>query len=372
MNTINPFVLVGYKSPEYFCDRKKESTSIISAIDNQRNMTLVSLRRMGKTGLIHHVFHQLKKRPDLQLIYLDIFPTTCLNDFIKALSKSILEVQKPKSTITDKLLKLLSHLRPKIAFDTITGQPTLELDVRDTREAENTLEGLFNYLNSENKKTVLAIDEFQQIVQYPEKNMESMLRSLIQKYHHIQCLFSGSQKNMLLSMFQDQNRPFYQSTQMMGLDKIESDLYKSFIVKKFEADNQNINKDLLDKILDWTRGHTYYVQYFCNRLYSLHKQKITMAHIHEIASQIIDENVMVYNNYLKLLTRQQTNLLKAIAKEQIVTQPTAKDFLFTHQLGAASTVKTTLDALVKKDFVTSDQTGYFIVDVFFSRWLQNL
>ena len=288
------------------------------------------------------------------------------------LSKSILEIEKPKSAIVDHILKLLSHLRPKISFDTITGQPTLEFDVTHTREAESTLEGLFDYLNKQNKKIIHAIDEFQQIVYYPEKNMESLLRSLIQKYNHIQCLFSGSQKNMLLSMFQDQSRPFYQSTQMMGLGKIDSDLYKIFIIEKFHSGNQNIDDDLLNKILDWTRGHTYYVQYFCNRLYSLHKQEITMTDIHEIATQIIDENTMVYNNYLKLLTRQQVNLLKAIAKEEIVTQPTAKDFLYTYQLGAASSVKTTLDALIKKEFIIPDETGYFILDVFFSRWLQNL
>lgn len=46
---LNPFVLTGYVSPDYFCDRQKETDKIISALLNGRNITLTSPRRMGKT-----------------------------------------------------------------------------------------------------------------------------------------------------------------------------------------------------------------------------------------------------------------------------------------------------------------------------------
>ena len=54
----NPFVIYGYKGSEYFCDRKKETEQIIQALSNERNIVLISPRRIGKTGLIHHVFEQ--------------------------------------------------------------------------------------------------------------------------------------------------------------------------------------------------------------------------------------------------------------------------------------------------------------------------
>lgn len=51
MSLNNPFLIVGYQGPEYFfCDRVNETETIISALRNGRNMTLVSPRRMGKTG----------------------------------------------------------------------------------------------------------------------------------------------------------------------------------------------------------------------------------------------------------------------------------------------------------------------------------
>ena len=72
----NPFVVYGYKGAEYFCDRQKETEKMISTLHNERNITLVAPRRMGKTGLIHHVFHQMEEQYEgAKCFYLDIFAT---------------------------------------------------------------------------------------------------------------------------------------------------------------------------------------------------------------------------------------------------------------------------------------------------------
>lgn len=50
----NPFFTGGYVASEYFCDREKETEQLLRNIRNGNNVTLVSTRRMGKTGLIQH------------------------------------------------------------------------------------------------------------------------------------------------------------------------------------------------------------------------------------------------------------------------------------------------------------------------------
>jgi AAA+ ATPase superfamily predicted ATPase len=91
----NPFITGGYLSPEYFCDRAEETKRITDAISSRRNMTLISLRRMGKTGLLKHVKFQLEhsKKP-FAVIYADLLPTMNSNEMLNSISSALYRVRK--------------------------------------------------------------------------------------------------------------------------------------------------------------------------------------------------------------------------------------------------------------------------------------
>lgn len=55
----NPFICQGYESPKYFCDREVETATLLSHLKNARNVTLISPRRIGKTGLFKNTFFYL-------------------------------------------------------------------------------------------------------------------------------------------------------------------------------------------------------------------------------------------------------------------------------------------------------------------------
>src|SRR5664280_3270045 len=86
----NPFVTGGYIGPDYFCDRQKETDLLLRAISSKRNLTLISLRKMGKTGLLKHVRHHLghlpkgsiKEQKHVAVIYVDLMPTMNGNDTV--------------------------------------------------------------------------------------------------------------------------------------------------------------------------------------------------------------------------------------------------------------------------------------------------
>ena len=82
MKLNNPFVLAGYKGPAYFCDRVKETKRICDAIKNESNVTLISPRRYGKTGLIRNAFYKLEHDGEYETIYVDVFGAQNLADFI--------------------------------------------------------------------------------------------------------------------------------------------------------------------------------------------------------------------------------------------------------------------------------------------------
>ena len=49
---VNPFVIKSYESKEFFCDREEELHLMLQNCINKTDVTLISRRRMGKTGLV--------------------------------------------------------------------------------------------------------------------------------------------------------------------------------------------------------------------------------------------------------------------------------------------------------------------------------
>lgn len=368
---MNPFLVVGYKSPKYFCDRKNETEKIISAVANHRNLTLYSLRRVGKTALIHHSFHNLKSNKEYKLLYLDISPTSSSEDFINIFGTSILrQFGSQKGDLLKMVGNFFKSIRPSVEFDPLTGNPSLQFKMFTERDVEVTIESIFELLSRQKERLAIAIDEFQQIMNYPQQNMEALLRKNIQMLTNSTFIFSGSEKHMLTSMFSDEKRPFYKSTEMMHLDNIEKNVYTEFILNHFKRANINISEDVVSFILDWTKLYTFNVQYVCNKLYGLGLNKITGGTVKNICFEILKEYQPVFLNYRNLLTAYQWNLLKAIAKEGRIKKVTSNAFINKYNLNSASSVQTGLKGLINKDLLNYEDNQYELTDIFLNRWLE--
>ena len=367
----NPFVTGGYVSPEYFCDRQSESTHLINAISSKRNITLISLRRMGKTGLLKHVKYLLtQKKQPAAVIYIDLMPTMNGNEMLNAISSALLRQQQDEKGIFEKFLSLLSTLRPKLTYDSLTGQPSIELKIETPAEIQTGIDNLFRFISGIKHELVFMLDEFQQISQYPEKNMEHMLRTIIQSYPSVPFIFSGSSKHMLEPMFSAAGRPFYQSAQLMYLDKIPEPEYRNFITEKFKSGKKIIHDEALTRIFEWTRLHTFYVQHVCNLLYENNHQTIDNETINHVFQTILASYEPMYISFRKLIPNQQFRLLQAIAVENGIEQPTSGAFIKKHNLVSPSTVASSLAALSEKEMIVEVGDQWLVYDVFFSKWLE--
>lgn len=369
----NPFITSGYQGKKYFCDRAEETKSLIENLVNSRSTTLTSIRRMGKTGLIRHCLANLPD--DYTGIYVDILPTENLDGFLNALVSAIFVQIPEKSSPGKKVLEFIKSLRPVITYDSLTGEPQVTIDVRPG-EANRQIGSVFQYLENYPKKVIIAIDEFQQILGYPEKNTDSWLRSVIQSLNNVRFIFAGSQQHIMADLFNDPKRPFYHSTSFMKIGKIKRDSYAGFITRHMAGGGKQIDREIVDEILEWTQVHTYYVQLLCNRIYSSHTTVITNETWKHEAAELLKENEPVFFRYRDLLTKQQWLLLKAIACEMQVYNPTSKDFVSKYDLGNVSTVLRSLQSLQHKALIYSDynESGvlyYSVYDLLFTRWMQH-
>lgn len=371
---LTPFPSVGYYGPAYFCDRKIETETLIGNINGGQSTTLVSIRRIGKTGLIEHVRHKLSKK--MICIYADILPTENSVDFLNALATAIVNSVPEKTGIGNKIWNFIKSLRPIITFDALSGEPNVSFNIQPN-ESEHQIESLFSFLEKQEKRVLFAIDEFQQILNYPEKNVEAWLRKIIQQLKNVVFIFSGSQQHLMSDMFSNPSKPFFRSTLFMQLDKIELKSYQNFILKKFAEKDKEISKNIVIEILNWTNIHTYYVQLLCNRVYINSRKEITSEIWHSEALKLLKEQEYVFYGYRDILTKQQWKLLKSIAFEGKSYAPTSKEFVQKHLLGSPATVIRSINSLQKKSLVFSqyDNSGtiyYSVYDVLFQRWIQNL
>jgi uncharacterized protein len=365
MELDNPFLTQGYAGKEYFCDRQSETKKLRTTLENGRNVTLISLRRMGKTGLIHHAFYEMKT----DCVYVDILHTSNLKEFTTIFSKAVLnQLESPIGKSWNQITSIFKKIQPSIKLDPLSGQPAFDLTIATEKEAENTLEDIFSYLKKRKKKAVIAIDEFQQISFYPEKKTEALLRSCIQNLHHIQFIFSGSSKHILTAMFSHANRPFYQSTQFLFLEHLKKEDYAAFILHHFSRFKKRIDVNSIDEILEWSRLHTFYVQLICHKLFLKIEKSSSPKLLAEVKEEIFEENEPYFISYKNLLSDQQWNLLKAIAKEGEVSKINQKTFLNTHRLSASS-VQRSIKALEEREMIVHESGAYRVYDVFLGRWL---
>ena len=371
---INPFLIQQYQGPAYFCDRISETNTLLENIQNHSNTAFFAQRRIGKTALIQHVFHQLAKKKTMT-IYLDIYATQNLKAFTNQLANSIYNLYPVNKSLGKRFLEAIKLLRPIISLDEITGNAELSLDITQPKQFEKTIPQLLQFLDQQPTRTVIAIDEFQQILEYPEQNVEALLRTAIAPLKQTSFIFCGSNQAMMQTIFNAAKRPFYASTKNINLLKIDSGLYTQFIRKKIKEHQRTISDTAVDQILTLTQSHTYYTQCLCNTIFASNIKNIELEHVYQALNKILAQNEGTYYQYRQLLTAAQWQLLRAIALEGTVDKPYAQQFIYRHQLGTPANVKRSLEALIQKEMVyqnTNLKNPYFeVYDKFLMLWMQH-
>ena len=372
----NPFYITGIIPEPYFCDREKETTWFIRTLENKAHILLTSPRRMGKTQLIRHVFEQPSIKDNCYTFYTDIYPTTSLHELVLFLSKEIYSVLVPKGkAVIDKFLAGLHSLAGSIGYDPINGLPTFDIKLGDIHAPELTLEEIFRYLELADKPCVFAIDEFQQIALYPEKNVEALLRAHIQKMNNCLFIYAGSNRHILENMFNSAAKPFYNSAEQIYLDCIPKDVYTAFANEQFSKAGRKILPEAVSLAYDLFEGHTYYVHNVLHNAFAyLNADKvIDESDIHEKLSNILEEKGRTFASVMNQLNFQQKETLIAIAKEGKASGVTSVAFVKKHALKSPSSVQYAISALLDKQLLTyqnEERTKtYSVSDRFLEMWI---
>lgn len=367
----NPFVEYGYKGPEYFCDREKETEELLRDLHNESNVALISPRRIGKSGLIQHVFNAMQtKEPDTVCIYIDILHTKNQAEFAEVFASRVIKAMDSNAqTALRRASQFFKGIRPTMSFDEFNGAPTFSIDIQPTQE-KSTIEQTFNYIEKSGKRCYIAFDEFQQILEYPEKGTEALLRSLIQFVPNAWFVFSGSRQHMMTDIFLSEKHPFYLASQMMSLDVIEEDKYLKFANAFFNGQNRQMSNDDFHYLYTLVDGQTWYIQEILHQLYEFPDSNLDKDDINSAIDQLLQKWGMSFSGLYQELTDNQARVLTAIAKEGRVKSPMGKDFMQKYHLPALSSTRQALQSLTSQERIYHDENGYIVYDRFLAMWLR--
>ncbi|MBR5654853.1 MAG: ATP-binding protein [Prevotella sp.] len=369
----NPFITYGYESAAYFCDREEETRQLISLLTNGNHTALISPRRIGKTGLLHHCFAQPEIEDSYFTFLIDIYATKNLQDMVYQMGQSIVKRLKSKGrSFIDTFLLYVTSLRTGISFDG-RGNASWNVNIGDIKSPAFTLDEIFNYLQSADKRCIVAIDEFQSLVNYPEKNTEALLRTYIQQCRNAIFVFSGSQQSLMNEMFSSPSRPFYQSVSMLFLHPVNVQKYDDFAKGLFSRYQKTLGDGVLSYIYKRYDGVTWYIQKMLNQLFAETAigSEASLDDIMRSEQRILSQNEESYKDTLFQLTIKQRNLFIAIAQEEKATKITGSQFMKRHHLTSASSVQKAAEVLTAKQLLTCHHGIYEIYDKFMAKWIQN-
>lgn len=372
----NPFILAGDIPTPYFCDRQQEIKRILKAIHGGENICLISTRRMGKSRLVKHCSTLPEVADNYYFFYVDLLHTSSLRDFAFAFGRCVFDaLQSQGEKFVRQFLSAVQSLTVTMTVDPLSSMPQFGLSLNPDTQLEYTFESIFRYLENADKPCIVCFDEFQQIANYSEKNVEALLRSYIQHMRNAHFIFSGSERHMLTEMFNSSAHPFFNSASYMELEAIPEDKYVEFVCYWFAQYNKTIDTELTQVIYRLAEGNTYAMQRISHELFDevASNETADRKALTNAVNQIIEAEAPRYARILSHVPERQQSLLFAIAKEGRVQRILSGAFLRKYHLSSSSAVQNAIKHLIDLDLVTQDDNKQFAVeDVFLRMYLNKI
>lgn len=360
MKTENPFRFGTVAYGEFFTNRTKELQFVASAINSPNHLVVISPRRYGKTSMVHQAL-LLNNRPKIEL---DLMVATSTTDFAAQLLKRVYGLYP-----FQRIRQYIQHFKvvPVVNLNPVTNAVEIAFSPKTSGTPELTdVLNLIEKLGSPTKRTIVVIDEFQEI-HHLDPNLAPVMRSAMQHHKHINYILMGSQESMMREIFEQKKSPFYHFGLLMNLSKIPHAEFESYLVKGFMHLTLQ-STDLAKSVLEKTDCHPYYTQQLAWFVWELlrknpdHPDPVITA-IENIEYMHDLDYERIWNN----LNKTDQKLMLGIIREKTLLLSGKK--LAKYGIGASSTAFSALKRLHNKGIIVKDGSLYIPEDPFFAGWL---
>ena len=347
---MNPFKFGTIVESSFFTDRRIELQQIKSVLNSENHLILISPRRFGKTSLVVKALQESERKH----IMLNLQSVVSVEDFASRLLKEVFKIYK-----FEKLKYMIKNFRvvPTLSINPMTDGVDVAIQpMVDSRVMIEDVFSLLQMLATEDDRLIVVFDEFQEIKSI-DKNLDRLLRSIIQLHKNINYLFLGSQESMMREIFEKKKSPFFHFGQLLNLDKIPYEDFKLYLYDRlsFMDDADRV----CDEILDFTKCHPYYTQQLASQVWEKGKNGEMENIVEKAINRLLEFHDLNFERIWLNFNNTDKRILIWLANNN-------KPYTL---LGIAqSTISSSLKRMLKDGYVIKT-TEYEVEDPFFRNWI---
>ena len=374
----NPFVYGEVVPGGSFVDREAELDRLVTDLTDAQKVFLISPRRYGKSSLIRKALSTLGRRGMLT-VEVTVSSYSSYVSFLEGYARALASLETRLDRARAWLLSAITSTRPEVRYEPeadglgrfAVAFPAVTT-ARDVSRLANEVFALPGRLSGERKRTVVvALDEFQAVGAFNGGSVEHALRAAAQHQRQVGYVFAGSEPSLMEQMI-GPKRPFYKAGPVMRLQKIPADIFAEFIESRFTRSGFRPEAGLGAAIVDLAGNLPYDVQRLAHETWDDVRaggaRRAGLDQLHDTLVRLLAEQDPMFEAIWQRLTLAQRAVLRAVVlqggRELLSAEARTR-----HRLGGASSIQTSLAALLKQDLLIKEGPRYVVVDSLLREWI---
>lgn len=374
----NPFVYGEVVPAPAFVDRLDELDRLVRDLGSGQKVFLISPRRYGKSSLVRQALRAAARGGTLTAD-ITVSSYSSYLAFLEGYTRTLLSMQtgveKARAWLRDAISAAKPELRVEADTAGVMGLSVKFPSVRTDRDISRLAADVFalpqRLHEARGRKIAIALDEFQAIRGFNGGSVEHALRAAVQHQRNVGYVFAGSEPSLMERML-GPKRPFYKAGPVMRLGKIPADLFATFIESRFSRTGIKPEAGLGMAIVDLAGNMPYDVQRLAHESWddarTEGKRRIAIDDLHHTLHRLLAEHTVFFETVWQRLTLAQRATLRAVVLAE-GKELLSADLRARYRLSGASTVQTSLQALLREDLIARDQGRYVVVDSLMREWV---
>ncbi len=375
-----PFIVGRPVIGEYFVDREEELHRLQTLVTGVQkgassNITLIGLRRTGKTSILENLEVLLKPNAKLIPVIANCYGIAAKSRLAKVLVDKTIESYVCKTgdnAFLKRIKKAISEVA-KSAVERISevkfAEFSLKLQDKNTEE-DFLLEEALHYIEAlaleKDVFFVVMLDEFQDVIRWGDDTLKR-IRTVVQSQKRVCYVLSGSATSIMRDLVYKQQSPFYRQLVEIPIKKLDKSTANDFLKRRFTCAKMEASDSVIAKIVALSDGYPDYMQRLGLELY------LSIGHGHSIAEAQVDkayENMVVsldgeFDNYFSNFSPLEREILVALAIGKIQPSEVARAVR-----KPIVNISKTLTKLMNYSIIEKPMKGqYRITDPIFADWL---